>query len=203
LLLPSGERFMDKFDPRAELAPRDIVARAIDYEMKRLGVEHLFLDISHKNEDFIINHFPTIYAKCLQLGIDITKQPMPIVPAAHYTCGGVLTNMAGETDMSGLYAIGETATPELHGANRMASNSLLECILSGKATAAHISTTLPALSHRAVPEWEYRQVTDSGEDVVISQNWSELRRFMWNYVGIVRTVKRLERALLRIDLLKG
>jgi len=203
LLLPSGERFMDKFDPRAELAPRDIVARAIDYEMKRLGVEHLFLDISHKNEDFIINHFPTIYAKCLQLGIDITKEPMPIVPAAHYTCGGVLTNMAGETDISGLYAIGETASTGLHGANRMASNSLLECFVFGKATAEHISTHLPPLSHSTVPEWDDSQVTDSDEDVVISHNWDELRRFMWNYVGIVRTVKRLERALHRIDLLKG
>lgn len=203
LLLPNGERFMDKFDPRAELAPRDIVARAIDFEMKRLGVEHLYLDISHKSEDFIINHFPTIYAKCLQLGIDITKEPMPIVPAAHYTCGGVLTNMAGETDINGLYAIGETASTGLHGANRMASNSLLECFVFGKATAEHISAHLPPVSHSSVPEWDDSQVTDSDEDVVISHNWDELRRFMWNYVGIVRTVKRLERALHRIDLLKG
>lgn len=202
LLLPNGERFMDKFHPRAELAPRDIVARAIDFEMKRLGVEHLYLDISHKSEDFIIHHFPTIYAKCLQLGIDITKEPIPIVPAAHYTCGGVLTNMHGETDVKGLYAIGETASTGLHGANRMASNSLLECFVFGKATAEHIISELPPLPKCTVPEWDDSQVTDSDEDVVISHNWDELRRFMWNYVGIVRTVKRLERAMHRIDLLK-
>lgn len=204
LLLPNGEPFMHHFDKRAELAPRDIVARAIDFEMKRLGVDCLHLDISHKSADFILHHFPTVYARCLQLGIDMTKEPIPIVPAAHYTCGGVLTNLYGETDVPGLYAIGETASTGLHGANRMASNSLLECFVFGKSAADHISEHLaPMPDANLVPEWDDSQVTDSDEDVVISHNWDELRRFMWNYVGIVRTVKRLERAMHRIDLLKG
>lgn len=203
LLLPNGKPFMHRFDERAELAPRDIVARAIDFEMKRLGVDCLYLDISHKGADFILNHFPTVYARCLQLGIDMTKEPIPIVPAAHYTCGGVLTNLHGETDITGLYAIGETASTGLHGANRMASNSLLECFVFGKSAADHISENLPPMPDPSlVPEWDDSQVTDSDEDVVISHNWDELRRFMWNYVGIVRTVKRLERAMHRIDLLK-
>ena len=204
LLLPNGEPFMHRFDAREELAPRDVVARAIDFEMKRLGVDCLYLDITHKGADFILHHFPTVYARCLQLGIDMTKDPIPIVPAAHYTCGGVLTNLNGETDIAGLYAIGETASTGLHGANRMASNSLLECFVFDKAAADHISVHLPQPPDASqVPEWDDSQVTDSDEDVVINHNWDELRRFMWNYVGIVRTVKRLERAMHRIDLLKG
>lgn len=203
LLLPNGERFMSRFDEREELAPRDVVARAIDYEMKRLGADCLFLDISHKPADFIINHFPTVYARCLRLGLDITRDPMPIVPAAHYTCGGVMTNLHGETDLSGLYAVGETAFTGLHGANRMASNSLLECFVFGKATSDHISEHLNNMPLPApAPEWDDSRVTDSDEDVIISHNWDELRRFMWDYVGIVRTVKRLQRASHRIELLK-
>ena len=203
LLLPDGSRFMQRFDSRGELAPRDVVARAIDHEMKRLGADCLYLDISHRPADFIINHFPTVYAKCLQLGIDITRDPMPVVPAAHYTCGGVMTNLNGETDLPGLYAIGETAFTGLHGANRMASNSLLECFVFGKAASAHISAQLAAIpAPDTAQEWDESQVTDSDEDVVISHNWDELRRFMWDYVGIVRTTKRLERASHRVELLK-
>ena len=204
LLLPDGKRFMHRFHERGELAPRDVVARAIDYEMKRLGADCLYLDISHRPADFIINHFPTVYAKCLQLGIDITREPMPVVPAAHYTCGGVMTDLNGQTDLAGLYAIGETAFTGLHGANRMASNSLLECFVFGKAASEHIAARLPdMLPPQGAPEWDESQVTDSDEDVIISHNWDELRRFMWDYVGIVRTVKRLERAQHRIDLLKS
>lgn len=203
LLLPDGERFMHRFHERAELAPRDVVARAIDHEMKRLGADCLYLDISHRPADFIINHFPTVYAKCLQLGIDITREPMPVVPAAHYTCGGVMTDLNGQTDLDGLYAIGETAFTGLHGANRMASNSLLECFVFGQAASAHIASRLADLpAPQQAPEWDESQVTDSDEDVIISHNWDELRRFMWDYVGIVRTVKRLERASHRIELLK-
>ena len=203
LLLPDGERFMHHHDERGELAPRDVVARAIDYEMKRLGADCLYLDISHRPADFIINHFPTVYAKCLQLGLDITRDPMPVVPAAHYTCGGVMTDLNGETDLTNLYAIGETAFTGLHGANRMASNSLLECFVFGKAAADRIAGTLANISEAVtVPEWDESQVTEADEDVVISHNWDELRRFMWDYVGIVRTVKRLERAQHRVDLLK-
>ncbi|MCG8672265.1 MAG: L-aspartate oxidase [Pseudomonadales bacterium] len=203
LRLPNGQRFMDKFDERGELAPRDIVARAIDHEMKRLGVDCLYLDISHKPEDFIQDHFPTVYEKCLTLGIDITKEPIPIVPAAHYTCGGVLTNLQGKTDVDGLYAIGETASTGLHGANRMASNSLLECLVFAISASNDIRTKL---SHRVcdleLPDWDETQVTDSDEDVVISHNWDELRRFMWDYVGIVRTDKRLLRAKHRVKMLR-
>ena len=203
LLLPDGTRFMPHFDERAELAPRDVVARAIDYEMKRLGADCLYLDISHKPADFIINHFPTVYARCLQLVLDITRDPMPVVPAAHYTCGGVMTNLHGQTDLPGLYAVGETAFTGLHGANRMASNSLLECFVFGKAASDHISEHLDHMpAPMPAPEWDDSQVTDSDEDVVISHNWDELRRFMWDYVGIVRTVKRLQRASHRIELLK-
>ncbi|AJD48901.1 L-aspartate oxidase [Isoalcanivorax pacificus W11-5] len=203
LLLPDGSRFMHQFHERGELAPRDVVARAIDFEMKRLGADCLYLDISHRPADFIINHFPTVYAKCLQLGIDITRDPIPVVPAAHYTCGGVITDMHGRTDLPGLYAIGETAFTGLHGANRMASNSLLECFVFGQAASEDISAQLKTLPEpRNAPEWDDSLVTDSDEDVIISHNWDELRRFMWDYVGIVRTVKRLERAMHRIDLLK-
>lgn len=203
LLLPDGSRFMERFDERAELAPRDIVARAIDHEMKRLGCDSVYLDISHRDDDFIKSHFPTIYQRCLELGIDITRDPIPVVPAAHYTCGGVMTNENGQTDLEGLYAIGETAFTGLHGANRLASNSLLECIVLGCNASRQIAQELsnPDFELPAVPNWDESLVTDSDEDVIISHNWDELRRFMWDYVGIVRTTKRLQRAQHRIELL--
>ncbi len=202
LLLPNGERFMPRFDERAELAPRDVVARAIDHEMKRLGIDYVLLDISHQPAEFILSHFPTIHAKCLELGIDITKQPMPVVPAAHYTCGGVMTDHLGRTDVPGLYAVGEVAFTGLHGANRMASNSLLECLVYGASAASHILAQLPSLPEPPqAPQWDESWVTNSDEEVVVSHNWEELRRFMWDYVGIVRTTKRLERAQHRIELL--
>jgi L-aspartate oxidase len=200
---PDGSRFMPDFDARAELAPRDIVARAIDYEMKRLGANCVYLDISHKPKDFIIEHFPTIYAKCLSVGVDITKQPIPVVPAAHYTCGGVMTDLHGKTDLDNLYAIGEVAYTGLHGANRMASNSLLECVVFARAAAQHILAKLDTQSPLpALPAWDDSRVSDSDEEVVITHNWHELRLFMWDYVGIVRTNKRLERALHRVELLQ-
>lgn len=202
LLLPDGTSFLEKFDPRAELAPRDIVARAIDYEMKRLGAECVYLDISHKPADFIKSHFPAIYARCLEFGFDITNEPIPVVPAAHYTCGGVMTDLHGRTDLEGLYAVGETAHTGLHGANRMASNSLLECLVFGQAAADDIHAKLAATPPPPpVPEWDESRVTDSDEEVVVAHNWDELRRFMWDYVGIVRTDKRLQRAKHRADLL--
>ncbi len=197
----AGSRFMLAHDERAELAPRDVVARAIDFEIKKRGLDYVHLDISHKPAAFLIEHFPTIYARCLELGIDITKQPIPIVPAAHYTCGGVVTDLAGRTDLPGLYAVGETACTGLHGANRLASNSLLECLVIGRACAQHIETT-SKIAVPDLPDWDESRVTDADEEVVISHNWDELRRFMWNYVGIVRTTKRLERAQHRIALLK-
>ena len=203
LRLPDGERFMLRFDERAELAPRDIVARAIDYEIKRLGIRHVWLDITHKDDSFVKEHFPTLYARLLELGIDITKDMIPVVPAAHYTCGGVVVDENSQTDIAGLYAIGETSYTGLHGANRMASNSLLECFVYGMSAAEHIQTHFnPAYSFPAVPAWDDSQVTNPDEDVVILQNWDELRQTMWNYVGIVRTTKRLERALHRIEMLK-
>ncbi len=203
LKLPGGERFMPRFDARAELAPRDIVARAIDHEMKRLGLDCVYLDISHKPKDFIINHFPTIYAKCLSLGLDISRDPIPVVPAAHYTCGGVVTDLKGHTDLDGLYAIGETSCTGLHGANRMASNSLLECFVFGRAASEDIIAQLGSVpAPQPVQPWDESQVTDSDEDVVISHNWDEIRRFMWDYVGIVRTDKRLQRALNRVQMLR-
>jgi L-aspartate oxidase len=204
LLLPDGSRFMPSFDDRAELAPRDIVARAIDHEMKRLGADCVFLDISHKSPEFLRSHFPTILSRCQELGIDITREPIPVVPAAHYTCGGIMVNTDGQTDRAGLYAIGETSCTGLHGANRMASNSLLECIVYAESAARHIAATMDNMPMPgSAAAWDESQVTDSDEDVVISHNWDELRRFMWDYVGIVRTNKRLQRALHRVELLQS
>ncbi|HSD60733.1 MAG TPA: L-aspartate oxidase [Burkholderiales bacterium] len=200
LKLPDGSRFMPAHDPRAELAPRDIVARAIDFEMKKRGLDCVYLDISHKPATFLKDHFPTIYGRCLALGIDITRQPIPVVPAAHYTCGGIVTDSTGRTDVEGLYAVGETAHTGLHGANRLASNSLLECLVFGRACAGDILAR-PAPPHIPLPRWDESRVTDADEEIVISHNWDELRRFMWDYVGIVRTTKRLERASHRIALL--
>ncbi|WP_171262970.1 L-aspartate oxidase [Acinetobacter sp. ANC 4169] len=203
LRLPDGERFMLRFDERAELAPRDIVARAIDYEIKRLGIRHVWLDITHKPAEFVKEHFPTLYARLLELGIDITKDMIPVVPAAHYTCGGVVVDEHSQTDISGLYAIGETSYTGLHGANRMASNSLLECFVYGMSAAKHIESQFDRnYASPDVPTWDDSQVTNPDEDVVILQNWDELRQTMWNYVGIVRTTKRLQRALHRIEMLK-
>jgi L-aspartate oxidase len=202
LKLPDGSRFMPRFDQRAELAPRDIVARAIDHEMKRLGLNCVFLDISHKPAEFVRSHFPTVYERCLAFGIDITREPIPVVPAAHYTCGGVVVDANGRTDMDSLYAIGETSFTGLHGANRMASNSLLECIVYGRAAGQDILDQLPHTGMPTdLPHWDESKVTDSDEDVIISHNWEELRRFMWDYVGIVRTTKRLQRAKHRVDML--
>lgn len=201
LRLPNGERFMPRFDLRAELAPRDIVARAIDHEMKRLGIDCVYLDISHRPARFIREHFPTIYERCLGFGIDITREPIPVVPAAHYTCGGVVVDHNGCTDVPGLYAIGETSFTGLHGANRLASNSLLECFVYAQAAAADIARQTEIPWPTALPTWDASQVTDSDEDIIISHNWDELRRFMWDYVGIVRTSKRLQRAQHRVRLL--
>ena len=204
LRLPDGERFMLRFDERAELAPRDIVARAIDYEIKRLGIRHVWLDITHQPETFVKEHFPTLYERLLELGIDITKEMIPVVPAAHYTCGGVMVDDHSQTDISGLYAIGETSYTGLHGANRMASNSLLECFVYGMSAAEHIHAQFTSdFQAPTVPAWDASQVENPDEDVVILQNWDELRQTMWNYVGIVRTTKRLERALNRIQMLKS
>lgn len=200
---PDGTRFMPDFDERGELAPRDIVARAIDHEMKRLGADCMFLDISHKPADFIRQHFPMIYEKLLGLGIDLTKKPVPIVPAAHYTCGGVMVDDHGRTDVEGLYAIGEVSYTGLHGANRMASNSLLECLVYGWSAAEDISRRIPyAHGVSTLPPWDESRVENPDERVVIQHNWHELRLFMWDYVGIVRTTKRLERALRRITMLQ-
>ena len=199
---PGGRRFMPEHDERAELAPRDIVARAIDFEMKKHGLDHVWLDARHLGEAFLKEHFPTIHARCLQLGIDIARQPIPVVPAAHYTCGGVVTDLEGRTDLPGLYAVGETTYTGLHGANRLASNSLLECVVLGRSCAERILNQ-PAQALPPLPPWDESQVEDADEQVVISHNWDELRLLMWNYVGIVRTTKRLERALHRIKLLRG
>lgn len=202
LRLPNQQRFMDRFDPRGELAPRDIVARAIDHEMKRLGIDNVYLDISHQTPEFIQNHFPTIYQQCLAFGFDLTRQPVPVVPAAHYTCGGIMSDLNGRTDIPGLYAIGECAFTGLHGANRMASNSLLECLAFAFAATTDIMNHLDtAPVPPPVPAWDESRVTNSDEEVVVAHNWDELRRFMWDYVGIVRTDKRLQRAKRRVDLL--
>ena len=202
LKLPNGERFMPRFDARGELAPRDIVARAIDHEMKRLGIDCVYLDISHQPADFIKSHFPTVYERCMGFGIDITRQAIPVVPAAHYTCGGVVVDHHGRTDVPGLYAIGETTFTGLHGANRLASNSLLECFVYARSAAQDICGQLEHVDlPPTLPAWDASQVTDSDEDVIIAHNWDELRRFMWDYVGIVRTNKRLQRAQHRVRLL--
>ena len=200
LLLPDGRRFMPRHDPRAELAPRDVVARAIDFEMKKRGLDCVYLDISHKPAAFLGEHFPNIMARCLELGIDISCQPIPVVPAAHYTCGGVVTDLRARTDVAGLYVAGEASCSGLHGANRLASNSLLECLVFAEAAANDIleqpDRILPEL-----PPWDDSRVSDPDEEIVIAHNWYELRRFMWDYVGIVRTTKRLQRAHNRIRLL--
>ncbi|RMH20746.1 MAG: L-aspartate oxidase, partial [Gammaproteobacteria bacterium] len=206
LLLPDGSRFMHRFHPAAELAPRDIVARTIDHEMKRLGADCLYLDISFKPRQFILDSFPTIHEKCLAFGIDMTRQPIPIVPASHYLCGGIMTDLHGRTDLGRLYAIGETACTGMHGANRMASNSLLECLVFGESAARdivellqHDETRLPDIH---VMDWDDSQVTTAREEIVISHNWDELRRMMWDYVGIVRSTERLKKAESRIQILK-
>ncbi|HAF01879.1 MAG TPA: L-aspartate oxidase [Methylophilaceae bacterium] len=201
LLLPDGTRFMPEHDARGELAPRDVVARAIDFEMKKRGLDCVYLDISHKPADFIAEHFPNIQKRCLELGIDMTKQPIPVVPAAHYTCGGVMTDDKAKTDIENLYAIGETSCTGLHGANRLASNSLLECLVFSQAAAQDILTA-PSETPMLLPAWDESRVTDADEEVLITHTWNELRRFMWNYVGIVRTNKRLSRALHRIHMLR-
>ena len=200
----TGHRFMPDYDPRAELAPRDIVARAIDDQIKRFGLDYVHLDISHMPAEFVREHFPTIYEKLLGLGIDMTKEPIPVVPAQHYTCGGILIDLAARTDLPGLWAAGECTESGLHGANRLASNSLLECFVFGEAAGRSILECWDQLdAPPAIREWDESRVTDSDEEVVIKQNWTEIRRFMWNYVGIVRTTKRLERAQHRINLLMG
>ncbi len=201
LKLPDGTRFMPEHDSRAELAPRDVVARAIDFEMKKRGLDCVYLDISHQSKAFIQEHFPNIYRRCLELGIDISKTAIPVVPAAHYTCGGIMTDDNGCTDIKHLYAIGETACTGLHGANRLASNSLLECLVFGQAAAEDILSQA-AGETPTLPYWDESRVTDADEEVLITHTWDELRRFMWNYVGIVRTDKRLSRALHRINMLR-
>jgi L-aspartate oxidase len=204
LTLPNGKPFMQYHDARGELASRDIVARAIDYEMKRGGLDYVHLDISHKPADFIKSHFPTIYKRCKEYGYDITREPIPVVPAAHYTGGGVMTDLSARTDLDRLYAVGECAYTGLHGANRLASNSLLECLVFAEAAAGDILKQLPDAgpTPEGLPPWDESRVTDPDEQVVVSHNWDELRRGMWSYVGIVRTTKRLQRAQHRVDMLK-
>ncbi len=201
LRLPDGTRFMPSHDERAELAPRDIVARAIDFEMKKRGLDYVYLDIAHKGAEFIRAHFPNIHSRCLELGIDIASEPIPVVPAAHYTCGGIISDLRGRTDVKSLYVVGEASCTGLHGANRLASNSLLECLVLAEAAVNDILSRKTARPPR-LPHWDESRVTNADEEVVISHNWDELRRFMWDYVGIVRTTKRLKRAQNRIRLLK-
>lgn len=203
LTLDNGERFMHEHDPRGELAPRDIVARAIDFEMKKHGLDSVFLDISHRSAEDIRHHFPNIQAQCQRFGFDLTTGPIPVVPAAHYTCGGIVTDLAGRTDVENLYAVGECAFTGLHGANRLASNSLLECLVFAAAAAADIQASSQRRARQRVelPPWDESRVTDPDEQIVVSHNWDELRHFMWDYVGIVRTTKRLQRAANRLRLL--
>ncbi len=204
LLLPDGSEFAHEFDPRGVLAPRDIVARAIDYKMKQLGIDCVYLDISHKPKKFIESHFPNVYARCLKLGYDMSKEPVPVVPAAHYTCGGVMTDLRGRTDVKNLYAVGETTHTGLHGANRMASNSLLECLVFADSASKDINSRQDQeLINKDIPPWDESRVTEPDEEIVVAHNWDELRRFMWDYVGIVRTDKRLQRAKHRVDLLSS
>ena len=200
LQLPDGTRFMPDHDPRGELAPRDVVARAIDFEMKKRGLDCVYLDITHKSADFLREHSPNIHARCLELGIDITRDPIPVVPAAHYTCGGIVIDLRARTAIAGLYAAGEATCTGLHGANRLASNSLLECLVYSEAAAKDILAQ-PRVEIPELPAWDASRVSDPDEEIVISHNWDELRRFMWDYVGIVRTTKRLQRARHRIRLL--
>ena len=202
LTLPDGDRFMPRFHERGELAPRDVVARAIDHEMKRLGLECVYLDISHRDENFIRGHFPTVYERCLSLGIDITRERIPVVPAAHYTCGGVVVDQHGASDLHGLYVIGETACSGLHGANRMASNSLLECFVYATSAALHIASSCPPPPDKPLPQWDDSLVRSSDENVVIKHNWRALRGLMWDYVGIVRTDRRLQYARGTVDLMQ-
>jgi L-aspartate oxidase len=203
LKLPDGSRFMERFHPRAELAPRCPAARAIDHEMKRLGIPCVYLDISHRGAEFVRKHFPNVHLRCLEYGFDMTREAVPVVPAAHYTCGGVMTDRHGRTDVPGLYCAGESAHTGLHGANRMASNSLLECVVFGTAAAnAILGDVADAPAPPPVRPWDESRVTDSDEEVVVSHNWHELRTLMWDYVGIVRTTKRLARAKRSIDLLR-
>ncbi|MDD4927907.1 MAG: L-aspartate oxidase [Gallionella sp.] len=202
LKLPDGTRFMPNHDARAELAPRDVVARAIDYEMKKGGIDCVYLDISHQSVEFLQEHFPNIFARCLKLGINISQEAIPVVPAAHYTCGGVMADLHARTDVKNLYAVGETAYSGLHGANRLASNSLLECLVFADAASRHI-LSLPHEAIHLLPEWDDSRVSDADEHIVIAHNWAELRHFMWDYVGIVRTNKRLQRAQHRVNLLQN
>ena len=202
LHLPNGERFMPRFDPRAELAPRDIVARAIDYEMKRLGLDCVYLDVTHKSREEIEAHFPTVQARCQALGIDMAVERIPVVPAAHYTCGGVIVDQFGATDLPGLYVIGETACTGLHGANRMASNSLLECFVYALSAAKHIKNNHLQQKYNNLPRWDDSRVRVSDEAIVIKHSWQALRRLMWDYVGIVRTNRRLKRAANHLKVLE-
>jgi L-aspartate oxidase len=198
-----GKAFMDSYHPLRELAPRDIVARAIDHEMKQKGYEHVWLDCTHKGREFLQEHFPTIYERCLSFGIDIALQPIPVVPAAHYLCGGIVSDLDGRTDIRDLYCAGECAHTGLHGANRLASNSLLEGLVFGYRAAKHaIATRSGSPGGILIPDWNPGLARDSDEEVVITQNWDEIRRMMWNYVGIVRSTKRLQRALSRLELIE-
>jgi L-aspartate oxidase len=204
LRLPDGTPFMKRFDPRAELAPRDIVSRAIDHEMKVHGYEHVYLDISHRDSEFVRQRFPTIDRRCRELGLDMTKQPLPVVPAAHYCCGGVATDVFARTTIPRLYACGEVAMTGLHGANRLASNSLLEALIFADRAARDVAERFARDVQRPpdVPAWDPGGAVDSDESVVVTQNWDEIRRLMWNYVGIVRTNRRLSRARKRIRMLQ-